>query len=157
MMEYLATTYITHASKWVKCFIDRILHFNTTTTSRGEGGHAILKKQLGSSTENIKTMIDNIDLLLINESHNYYLNLDIAKNRYPFDLNQPIFRQIRAYVTPYAIKKIFAQYNLLIEQPTTLPACTETFTTSTDLFCSHKIQKRLYERGCLLLKDIHPH
>lgn len=157
-MKYLGVTYITHATKFFKCFTNKILHFNTTTTSREEGGHAIVKKFLKSSKGDIKTMLDDIDLLLINEYQNYLLNLDDSKNRYPLNLNHPVFNQIRAYVTPHAIKKIFSQYNLLIDRPTTIPACTETFTASIGLPCNHKIQKRLYgTEGCLLLKNVHTH
>lgn len=157
VVEYLATTYITHASKFVRCFTNRVLHFNTTTTSRGEGGHAVLKRHLGSSTGDLKTVVDQLDLLLQKEYTDFKLNLDVAKKRYPLDLNKPIFQQIRAYVTPHAIRKINAQYELLTERPTALPPCTKTFTTSVGLPCSHKIQERLYAGECLLLEDVHLH
>ena len=158
MVEYLTIIYITHVTKFVKCFTDRVLHFNTTTTFREEGGHATLKRHLGTSTGDLKTVVDDIELLLNNQYHNYKLNLDETKMRYPFELNKPVFREIRAYVTPHAIRKIDAQYKLLVDAATALPACTETFTASTGLPCSHKIQERLYEaKGCVLLKDVHPH
>ena len=157
-MEYLAIIYITHASKFVKCFTNRVLHFNTTTTSRNEGEHATLKKHLGTSTGDLKTVVDGIELLLNNQYHNHKLNLDQAKMRYPFELNKPVFREIRAYVTPHAIRKIDAQYELLVDLTTAVPACTGTFTASTGLPCNHKIQERLYEaKGCVLLEDVHPH
>ena len=60
--EYLATTYITHVQHFVRCFTNRVLHFDTTTTSRGEGGHAVIKRQLGTSTGGLKTVVDGISL-----------------------------------------------------------------------------------------------
>lgn len=46
-MTYLYETYIqSHRFRFVRCFTNRVLHFDTTVTSRGEGAHAVLKKQL---------------------------------------------------------------------------------------------------------------
>ena len=91
-----------------------ITHFETTTTSRGEGGHAVLKRQLGSSSGDLKTVVDGINLLLINELHNHLIRLDEAKVRLPMDIRKPIFQEISPYVTPYALRKIMPQYERLV-------------------------------------------
>ena len=136
-----------------------IAHLETTTTSRGEGGHAVLKRQLGSSSGDLKTVVDGINLLLINELHNHLIRLDEAKVGLPMDIRKPIFQEISPYVTPYALRKIMPQYERLVGQPTAIPACTGTFSLTMGLPCSHKIQERLYGDwgGKLLLEDIHPH
>lgn len=100
VMKYLTFTYITHATKFVRCFINRVLHFSTTTTSRGESGHAMLKKHLGTSTKDLKTIINGIDLLLLNQYQNHRLTLKNVKTRYSFDLNKFFFRKLRAFITP---------------------------------------------------------
>lgn len=51
LIEYLITTYISFRHRFIKCYINRLLHFETTTTSRGESGHATLKKAAGIVTE----------------------------------------------------------------------------------------------------------
>ena len=136
-----------------------ITYFETITTSRGEGGHAVLKRQLGLSSGDLKTVMDGINLLLINELHNYLIRLDEAKMRLPTDIRKPIFQKISPYVTPYALRKIMPQYERLVGQSTAIPACTGTFSLTMGLSCSHKIQERLYGDGGgkLLLEDIHPH
>ena len=136
-----------------------ITHFETTTTSRDEGGHAELKRQLGSSSGDLKTVVDGINLLLINKLYNHLIRLDEAKVRLPMDIRKPIFQEISPYVTPYALRKIMPQYKRLVGQPTAIPACTGTFSFTMGLPCSHKIQEPLYgDRGeKLLLEDIHPH
>ena len=88
VMKYLIFIYIIHATKFVKCFINRVLHFNTTITFRKKNDHAVLKKKLKSFIENFKTIINNVVLLLINEYENYRLNLNETKNRYFLNFNQ---------------------------------------------------------------------
>ena len=158
-VEYLNDIYIPFRHRFVKCYTSMITHFETTTTSRGEGGHAVLKRQLGSSSGDLKTVVDGINLLLINELHNHLIRLDEAKVRLPMDIRKPIFQEISPYVTSYALRKIMPQYERLVGQPTAIPACTGTFSLTMGLPCSHKIQERLYGDGGgkLLLEDIHPH
>ena len=86
-MKYLIFIYIIHVTKFVKCFINRILHFNTTITFRKKNDYAVLKKKLKLFIENFKTIINNVVLLLINEYENYNLNLNETKNRYFLNLN----------------------------------------------------------------------
>ena len=158
LVKYLNATYISFRQRFVKCWTDRVRHFETTTTSRGEGGHdAVLKRQLGTSNGDLKAVVDGVALLLTNELHNHLIAINSAKDRYPTDLRKPIFQRLASRVTPFALRKILGQYNLLVDQPTAIRACTEVFTTVTGLPCNHRIQERLYDDGVLLLEDVHPH
>jgi hypothetical protein len=114
-------------------------------SSRDEKEHAMLKRQLESSIDDLKTMIDEINLLLMNEYHNYLLKFEDAKFRYSMKLAKSIYQQLRVYVISHALRKIDAQFNLLIDQLTALSACIKAFITTIELSCSHKIQKLLYE------------
>ena len=132
-------------------------YFETTTTSRGEGGHAVLKRQLGTSNGDLKAVVEGVALLLTNELYNHLIAINSAKDRYPTDLRKPIFQRLASRVTPFALRKIPGQYNLLVDQPTAIRACTEVFTTVTGLPCSYIIQERLYDDGVLLLEDVNPY
>jgi hypothetical protein len=67
-MKYLQSIYIDDfRERFVKCFTNRVLHFDTITTSRDESDHAVLKRRLRSFIEDLKTMMNDISLLLINE------------------------------------------------------------------------------------------
>ncbi len=156
-MKYLAIIYITHAKHFVKCYINRVLHFDITTTSRDENEHATLKCQLETSKNDLKSMIENINLLLINEHHNHLLKLNDDKTRFFMKLRKWIFQQISSYITTSMIRRIVTQYQLMIDQSTILSSCTQTFITIIDLSCSHKIQKRMFKRECILMKNIHFH
>jgi hypothetical protein len=80
-----------------------VLHFDTTMTSRDEKAHAVLKKQLEISTRNLKTMMNDINLLLINEQHNYLIDLADARMRYSIELRKSIFQQLFSFVTSIAL------------------------------------------------------
>jgi catabolite regulation protein CreA len=135
-----------------------VLHFDTTTISRAEEEHAVLKRQLRFSTEDLKTVIDDINLLLTNEAHDHLIAINEVKDRFLMRLRKSIFQQLTAYVSSYALRKIADQYSLLIDRSTTIFSCTRAFTTSIRLSCSHKIQQRMYETDeSLLLKDVHSH
>ncbi len=157
MIEYLAINYITHARHFVKCFINKMLHFETTVTSREEERHAVLKRQLGSSTGDLKTVMNGINLLLINEHHKHVLAFADEKVKFPTALRKPVFNQLKAHITHYAIRKIVTQYDLLTEKPTVIGLCIRTFIIITGLSCSHKIQDRLFNEESLLLEDVHSH
>jgi hypothetical protein len=158
-LNYLNITYLRdYKRRFVRYFINQFLHFGITITFRGEKEHAALKRQLRESIENLKSVMNEINLLLINEHQNYLIAFDEIKMKFPRDLRRSVFHQLAAYVTSYALRKIFDQYQLLIERLTVISRCINVFTTTTRLFCSHKIQKRLYEiEECLKLKNVHTH
>ena len=62
-----------------------------------------------------------------------------------------IFRNLLAFVTSYALRKIFKQYKLLTNTFTVIVRCTNIFICSTDLLCSHKIQKRMFDNSSHIL------
>ncbi len=71
-----------------------------------------------------------------------------------------IYRDLTAWVTPFALKAVNEQFRRLKSEPTAIVPCTGTFTTTIGLPCAHKIQERWYDRtggNVLKLKDIHPH
>jgi hypothetical protein len=99
-MKYLQSIYIDDfRERFVKCFTNRVLHFDTITTSRDEDGHAVLKRRLESFTEDLKTVMNDISLLLTNEHHNHLLAFEEAKIRFFMILRAFIFQQVRSYVT----------------------------------------------------------
>jgi hypothetical protein len=84
-------------------------------SSRDEREHTMLKQQLESFIDDLKTMIDKINLLLMNEYHNYLLKFEDAKFRSFMELAKSIYQQLRAFVISHALRKIDAQFNLLID------------------------------------------
>ena len=148
---------INYRQRFVQCYTNKILHFGTTTTSRSEEEHAMLKRQLKSFTDNLKTVIDDIKLLLMNEYQNHLINLNEIKMRIFMMLRKSIFQHLIASVISIAMRKILPQYEFLINQSTIFLFCTDVFNTSMRLPCNHVIQQRLFEGDDLLLNDVHIH
>jgi hypothetical protein len=134
-----------------------MLHFDITVSSRDERRHAVLKRQLNSSIDDLKTMIDEINLLLMNEYHNYLLKFEEAKIRLSMKLNKSIYQRLTAHVTSYILRMIDEQYKLIINQSIALSSCTNAFIIIIELSCSHRIQNRLFDEEFLILKDVHSH
>jgi hypothetical protein len=62
-VSYLYDIYIgDYRRRFVKCYT-KCLHFGIIVTSRDEEAQAVLKRQLGSSTENLKIVVDGINAL----------------------------------------------------------------------------------------------
>jgi hypothetical protein len=67
-INYLYDIYIiSYRRRFIKCYINQMLHFNITITSRDENIHAILKRQLDKFTNDLKTIMNEINFLIINE------------------------------------------------------------------------------------------
>ncbi len=157
-VKYLTFIYIKNfRERFVTCFINKILHFEIIITFRDESDHVLLKRRFETSIEDLKTMINDVNLLLMNEYHNYLLKLKEQKVRYSLDLHQQVYQQLRSYITHHALRKISHQYNLLTKRSTIIEACTNVFIIIIELSCSHKIQKRLYQDEFIHLKDVHSH
>jgi hypothetical protein len=157
-VRYLYNIYIKDfRRRFVKCYINQILHFDIIMTSRDKKAHAVFKRQLKSFIENLKTMMNKINLLLINEQHNYLIDINDAKLRYSIEFRKSVFAQLTSFVTFVVLWKFLSQYKKLIERSTIISSCTRVFIIITELLCSHKIQKQLYETNSLLIEDVYSH
>ncbi len=157
-MKYLIKTYIVDfQNRFVKIFINQVLHFDIIITFREEDEHSMLKRQLNVSTEDFKIVIKSIDLLFMNEYINHLLVIDNAKIRFSLNLKHCVYQLIFLYVIHVVIRKLHVQYQKLTQHSTILFVCIRVFIIITNLLCVHLIQKRLFEDEFLLLNDVHSH
>lgn len=131
-----------------------MLHFENVATSRAEDDHSALKRQLRLFTDDLKTMIDNIDLLLKNQYQEYRIVIDEAKSRIPHHIRISIFRDLLVLISSFALRRILTQYHRIVNE-NSLSQCIKSFTTIMKLSCAHVIQKRLFDLGILLIEDVH--
>ena len=158
LVKYLKKIYIRfYRRRFLKCYINQVLHFEIIITFREKNSHAILKRQLKSSIDDFKTVINAIKLLLTNQIYEHTLVIAAVKIQFFFDLKFSIFQQLIAYITVYVFRKITAEYKKMIEFTIALFACIRNFTASTKLPCSYKIQSRMFDNETLKLKDVHLH
>jgi hypothetical protein len=141
--------------RFIKCYINQMLHFDITMTSRDEDSHAILKRQLSKFTDDLKTIMNDINFMLINKLQNYRIDLNDDRMRYLIELRKSIFDQLIFFVITIVLRKILSQYKMLIDRFIVIFACINVFIIITELFCNHRIQKRLFHDECLLIEDVH--
>ncbi len=157
-VQYLEDTWIRlYDRRIVAHYTNRWTHYGNTVTSRAEGAHAALKHALQVSTGDLKTVVDRISHVLTNQHIEYLAAVDTAKMRVPLALRIALLRDLVGRISPHALRKVFEQYERLTVTATVLPACTNVFTTTMGLPCSHRIQERLASNGVLALDDIHCH
>ncbi len=157
-IQYLHEIWIdSYKRKFIKCYTNRILHFNNNAISRSEDDHAVLKRNLRFNTDDLKKIVDCIELMLLNQRNDYLIVFDEIKMRLTHDLWLSIFRDLHAQITLFALRRILSQWRLLASIATALPRCTNSFTTSMRLSCAYWIQAQIYSETfyILKLKNIH--
>ncbi len=120
----------------------------------------MLKRELNIFINDLKAVVNSLKLLLINQRHNYIEVVQLIKTQLSTELKASILRNLIAYVTFYTLQKIIKQYNLITATKESLSRCTKIFIITLQLFCAHKIQKRMYdtvEGEVLKIEDVHPH
>ncbi len=157
-IEYLYNIYILHyRRRFVKCFIDKIMHFDIIVTSKEKDAHAMLKRNLIIFIDDLKIIINNLNLLLINQRYDYLIKFENVKIRYSLQCRIDFFQNIFSFVTSYVLRKILKQYKRLTDVSKILSACIKTFSTTLRLSCAHIIQERLESIDCFLINDVHSH
>lgn len=132
-MLYLQDLVRNHKEKIIKCFTDRVQHFGNTSTSRSEGSHPKSKMEFKSSTSesfvlfndqysmitvynsigDLKTVVDKLNLLIINERQDFIIKWEEDKTRISKDCRTDIYREISVWITTYALRQIHKQVQRL--------------------------------------------
>ncbi len=66
--------------------MNQILHFNNNAISRSEDDHAMLKRNLRFSIDDLKKIINCIDLMLLNQRNDYIIVFEETKMHLAHDL-----------------------------------------------------------------------
>ena len=116
LIEYLIFIYIIfYRRRFVICYINEIFHFNIIFILQDEKTHANLKRQLRFLIDDIKMIVNNINLLLTNQFHNHRFVMKKIKMRFFMKFRKSIFNQLIAHVILYALWLILLHYQLLID------------------------------------------
>ena len=111
VVDYLNDTWIRpFVRQLVRFHTNKVRHFFTSTTSRSEGANRVLKQQLGFSTGDLKLVVENIEVLLMNQRKEHAVRIDSAKMRVPFDLQIPLFRGLISKVSIFHASILSYQY-----------------------------------------------
>ncbi len=143
--------------KIIKCYINKIRHFFIISTSRSKSAHRVLKHNLKFFIDDLKMMMNNIEILLMNQRKEYATKFDETKIRVSFDLKISSFKDLISHVISHALRMIFNQY-VLIDQSNYSSVCTHFWIIVSNLSCSHLIKNRIRSSTkILLLENVHQH
>jgi Tfp pilus assembly protein PilN len=100
--------------------------FGNTTTSRAEGGHVKLKRALGTSIDDLKQVVEVIELLLKNQRAEYVIAHEEAKTRVPQSCKLVTLQKLQG-ISHHALKLIRQQLNKM--KMGSLSLCIRTYET----------------------------
>ncbi len=149
-----------YKKKFVRCWINCKLHFNNYVTSCDEENNATLKYKLKFFIIDLKSIVNSLKLLLMNQHHDYIVIIQMTKIRLSFHLQASILRDLVAHMTLFALYKIIEQYNLITITEESLSSCINVFTRTLSLSCAHRIQRRMNNTAkdeVLKIENIHLH
>jgi len=154
-LNYITHTWLPWKERFVKCFTGKNPHFGTTSSSRGEGSHFVLKRFLNISQLDMLSVYKKIKLMLANQFVELSKHIENDKLKVYHRHSTSIFCQIVKRVSKFALDKIWDQVKLLNSEKD-VGDCLGSFTNIYGLPCKHTLRKHLESGTPIPLDSIHP-
>jgi len=140
------------------------MNYGIRVTSRTESSHSELKSYLHTSTGDLKTVVDNIELMIGNKKDEFEAKLARAAGSTNSKFRHPLLKDFVHSITPPALELVCEQIRLAdaaaVEQERSGDVgkpCTNRFTTQYGLPCWHVIRSRRSSDTRLVLGDFDKH
>jgi MULE transposase domain len=154
-----------YKTKLVHCYVDQFFHAGTTTTSRLEGAHHVLKQWIGKPTKDMTGVWGSVQLAINHQLEEIRTYRGQCHSGTPVRTRNEFFSALNQKITPQGQMKLYDQWTLYKSEATRLEKgeitrgsiCTGTFFTSMGVPCQHMIKTRLAEGGRIQPTDFHPH
>jgi len=157
-IAYLENEWLRHKEKFVHAWIDHHLHFGHRATSKAEGAHALIKRELMVSTNDVVIVVNALVRTLKDQHVARKVVLECAKVNLPIKLLILLFRNVVGKVAPQALHRMLdiRDKQLSTGVATALPPCTNMMKDSMGLPCVHVIDTYLRANaGSLQVTDFH--
>jgi len=154
-LAYINTTWMPHKAKFVACYTNDCPHFGSSTTSRVEGSHHVMKSYLRLASLDLLVVFNRLTLMLSNQV--VELNTEIRRQqvKIPHFLNRHIFRELHYKVSFFAMGKLQEQLQLT-DDGSNGAECGGKFKKTWGLPCKHDLRLHLLRGTCIPLDAIHP-
>ena len=142
---------VPHHRHLVHAYIDRHFHWNTTSTSRLEGAHAVLKRWIGGPSNDLTQVWKAIKLAVDDQLNEIYIKKAQQAQAIPVSLSGAFYYQVIGKISHfglYQLRRQYLQYQLWEQDPgnqTLNTNCTYSFATSMGIPCWHIIRDRVAE------------
>jgi len=105
-ITYLENEWLRHKEKFVHAWTDHHFHFGHRATSKAEGAHALIKRELMVSTNNVVTVVNALVRTLKDQHAARKAALERAKVNLLIKLLIPLFRDVVGKVAPQALHRM---------------------------------------------------
>lgn len=134
----------------MRCYLNGILHYDELTSSRVEGAHAKLKREIRTSTGDILATMQVVSRVVSYTNSQAFNSIQDEIHRYPVSFQVLLLRNILGRVSRSAIRKVYQSWQEHLRTEKLLPSCTQYHQKSLGLLCNHVI-KDLIDSGQSLL------
>ncbi|KAI1000013.1 hypothetical protein K3495_g8182, partial [Podosphaera aphanis] len=147
---------IVHA--WTNQFFNR----NTTTVSRLEGAHAVLKRWIRTPTKKLSSVWASIQLALSDQINEIRIKRSRARDSLPAGISGELYYGVLGRISHFALHETckqvkYARNEELRTRYGQSSICTGTFNKSIGMPCWHIIQERMSQNRGLMINDFHQH
>jgi hypothetical protein len=155
IVAYIERTWIVHKEKIARCWTDKFCHFGTTSTSRGESNHHVLKRYLKTPNSDLLQLYQKLCVVL--ERQFTELNYKIQFERrmtYHHHKKLPLVEKLIGKIAKHALDQKIHQHKLvkIMEKG---DVCTGRFRSSMGIPCKHEIQMKIDRGGVFEVADFH--
>ncbi|ERF69733.1 hypothetical protein EPUS_09311 [Endocarpon pusillum Z07020] len=103
ILNYLTRTWLPFKETFIRAWTDKIRHYGNVDSSRAEGVHQAIKRQMGSQRIHLNDVVDHLSMYL--DLHNKQLReeLEYGQQKERTDLQNPLYRKLHGHISYYAI------------------------------------------------------
>jgi hypothetical protein len=148
---------VPHCQHIVHAWTDRFFHCGTTTTSRLEGAHAVLKRWIGSPSKDLTRVWDSIKLALDDQFNEISVKKAQQAQGTPSGLSSTFYHQVLSQISHHGLYMLQKQYMHYRREEQHLKEgqistnCTSTFSSSMGMPCWHMIKERIQHGQGIIL------
>jgi hypothetical protein len=154
-VEYLERIWLIHKEKIVRCWTNQYLHFGTTSTSRGEGNHFVVKRYLKIANGDMLMVLNNLERLLQTQFTDLNAASESEKLVIAHRHNLPFMHPLVKNISQFALDKMLRQHQE-ISPASYDEECTGMFRKTYGIPCKHEIRVKILEGGQFSIGDFHP-
>jgi histone-lysine N-methyltransferase SETD2 len=151
-VQYIQETWLCHKEKIVCCWTNQVLHCGTSSTSRGEGNHFVVKRNLKIANGDFLMVFDRLDRFLSLQHRDLETRKEKQKKKVSHRHKLPLYKGVLKLVSQYALDMARDQFRM-IEDMAVDDICSGTLRASYGIPCKHEIRHMIGEGRRLTLQD----
>jgi hypothetical protein len=151
--NYLNSTWLPFKEYFVSCYINQFPHFGSSSTSRVEGNHHVIKSYVRLGKLDLLVVFRRLTLMLSNQKVELMAEIERQKLTRAHHLAHNVFQNLHYRVSRFALDKIFTQLKKLEGSSNNEP-CSHQFTRTWGLPCEHLLKHLVERNEKLKLSDV---